>query len=477
MSAFDFTELYKTSASLVCFSPGTHFLLAAVNDRLIVRRTESFQIVRTWLPDWSASPTSAILANAGPSKPKATASDGWISHIGWSCDSEYIMVACQKRGVVHVLKLRDETWSARIDAGAEGLVKAEWAPDGRSILCFSQCGLRITIWSLVTGTSNYIQFPVHPDRGYAFRADGRYLVVAERHKSKDTLGLYDAAESYKLARHFPLPTSSLSSLALSPTGNHLAVWEGALQFKVTILSLAGTVLASFTPPMDPGFGVRHAVWHPSGNFLAVNGWEDKIHILDQLSWSSVSILELSSHVPTGTTMWREPSKWLETTEGRGFLSFERLEGPQTISISRQTASKALPKLGTLQLEWNKTGSLLLARFESTPTAVHIFHFPSATEDFVPRLRTVLVQNQPVLHARWNPIRSGNLALCCGNGSMYTWSDEWVSESGEEEEMAECIGVPAKTFETRDLKWSPDGKAIILIDKDTFCCAFEVEATS
>lgn len=27
--------------------------------------------------------------------------------------------------------------------------------------------------------------------------------------------------------------------------------------------------------------------------------------------------------------------------------------------------------------------------------------------------------------------------------MYTWSDEWVSEGGDdEEEMAECIGVPA-----------------------------------
>lgn len=26
--------------------------------------------------------------------------------------------------------------------------------------------------------------------------------------------------------------------------------------------------------------------------------------------------------------------------------------------------------------------------------------------------------------------------------MYIWSDEWQSESGEEEEMAECIGVPA-----------------------------------
>lgn len=36
--------------------------------------------------------------------------------------------------------------------------------------------------------------------GYTFRRDGRYFVLAERHKSKDTIGVYDAAEEYRLAR-------------------------------------------------------------------------------------------------------------------------------------------------------------------------------------------------------------------------------------------------------------------------------------
>jgi len=39
--------------------------------------------------------------------------------------------------------------------------------------------------------------------GYAFRADGRYFVLAERHRSKDTLGLYDTAELFKLVRVCP----------------------------------------------------------------------------------------------------------------------------------------------------------------------------------------------------------------------------------------------------------------------------------
>ncbi len=146
----DFTEIYKQTASLVAFSPGTHFLLTAVQDRLIIRRSDSFQIARTWLVDTSPSPTSEALLSsnaAGPhslrDKTGESSSNAWITHAGWSCDSEYVLGACAKTGVVCVFKLRDETWNARIEAGSEGLVKAEWAPDGRAILCFSEWGVSV----------------------------------------------------------------------------------------------------------------------------------------------------------------------------------------------------------------------------------------------------------------------------------------------------------------------------------------------
>jgi hypothetical protein len=183
-----YTEIYKQSAGLVSFSPGAHFILTAVQERLIVRRSDTFQITRTWLVDVAPTPTHNVLSNSSKStapNASATTTDNWISHIGWSCDSEYLFAACAKKGVVNVFKLRDEDWSSRIDAGAEGLVKAEWAPDGRTILCFSEWGvswrhftdlthfnqplqLRVTIWSLVTGSATYIQFPVHPDRGIVY---------------------------------------------------------------------------------------------------------------------------------------------------------------------------------------------------------------------------------------------------------------------------------------------------------------------
>lgn len=228
----DFTEIYEQSRNLVYFSPGAHFILNALDDVLIVRRADTLLITHTWTIS-HPSETASILSSSRPQLPATASSHQWISHAGWSCDSEYIFAASVKRGIVHVFKLRDEEWNARIETGAEGLTKAEWAPDGRHILCFSEWGvslllsmttplslhmrqLRVTIWSLVTGAATYIQFPIHPDRGacsklyisfpdssavgYAFRGDARYFVLAERHKSKDTLGIYDASNSYRLVR-------------------------------------------------------------------------------------------------------------------------------------------------------------------------------------------------------------------------------------------------------------------------------------
>lgn len=141
----DFTEIYKQTSGLVTFSPGAQFILTAVEDRLIVRRADTFEIARTWLVDTSPSATHSILSFSAKSTKASSSnagSEGWISHIAWSRDSEYMLAACAKRGVVAVFKMRDEEWEARIETGAEGLVRAEWAPDGRSIMCFSGWGVR-----------------------------------------------------------------------------------------------------------------------------------------------------------------------------------------------------------------------------------------------------------------------------------------------------------------------------------------------
>ena len=122
----DFTEAYPHSCALVSFSPGAQFILTALHDSLIIRRSDTLGISREWTVHPSPSPTNATIVAALQSKPASAAAiasltDSSVTHVGWSCDSEYILAACAKRGTVHVFKLRDEQWSSRIDVGAEGI--------------------------------------------------------------------------------------------------------------------------------------------------------------------------------------------------------------------------------------------------------------------------------------------------------------------------------------------------------------------
>ena len=60
------------------------------------------------------------------------------------------------------------------------------------------------------------------------------------------------------------------------------------------------------------------------------------------------------------------------------LSDERLQGPQSINLTRADQTKPGPKSGAAQLEWNKSGSLLLVRFGEQSNLLNDFprqHLP------------------------------------------------------------------------------------------------------
>ena len=135
----DFTDLYRHANAQVAFSPGQHFILTAINDRVVVRKSSTFTITASFQADLTPSTTSSVLA--GKSSAKLLAAEANIAQCTWSPDSEYILAACPRRGIVNVFALRDTTWNARIEAGVEGLVRAEWGPDSRHILCFSEFGV------------------------------------------------------------------------------------------------------------------------------------------------------------------------------------------------------------------------------------------------------------------------------------------------------------------------------------------------
>ncbi|EJT97786.1 WD repeat-containing protein 8 [Dacryopinax primogenitus] len=494
----DFTDLYKHASQLCAFSPSGSHILTATYDRLIIRLASTLQIMRTWEIDPAPSPSSQILkAKPTPSgRNNAPSSNGTksggITAIGWSEDEEYVLACLAGRGVVEVRSAREgegeETWEAGIEAGAEGLVRAEFALDARNILCWSEWGLRLTIHSLISGQSTVIPQPTYPDRAYAFSLDAGWLVLATRKGGKDFLNVHDPLERFALVRQSPLPTTSLVDFSLSPDGLYVACWESLLDFKLHILALDGRLQATFTPPgpfAETGLGVRCVSWHPNSGFVAVGGWDDKLHILAKLAdWRAVATLEMSVKLgaDSGINAWREPSGWLEATMHRGFVQYSPAFLPLSLPSVRPDPSRVPLRSGASYLSFSPCGRYLLARSDTTPNAAHIFSFPPPSLPFFPQLHTVLLHERKVFTALWKPGQAGGykLALGCeGKGAVYLWSDENEWEGDEDSDvrqgMADCCSVPARKFELKELAWSPDGNGLLLFDKDTFCCAFEVPA--
>src|ERR1700759_1710125 len=123
-------------------------------------------------------------------------------------------------------------------------------------------------------------------------------------------------------------------------------------------------------------------------------------------WQGVCFMFAISHAP------KNVSSWLIIP-----LADERMQGPTTIALHHIDTSKPGNKSGVAQLAWNTTGSLLFARFgqlipakppraslttryllEWAPNVLYLYDFPSPQERFQPRLRSVLLHRQPVLHA-------------------------------------------------------------------------------
>ncbi|KAK0559369.1 hypothetical protein OC844_004461 [Tilletia horrida] len=219
--------------------------------------------------------------------------------------------------------------------------------------------------------------------------------------------------------------------------------------------------------------------------LAVGGYDEKIRILESESWGIWSTIDLSAQLITQEEddkaqpsallrAYREPSNWLAEVDGQGIVDF-----------------------GVSWMEFNEDGTMLACRNESLPTTIFIYHLPRATAESIvgtgksrpdPRLLAVLIQAAPIKAIIWRPRHFASLFFCCGGPAVYSWRASAPSgiDKGHQPEKdekaatfthrAECIAVPSEgPFDANDVRWSPDGSKLLVIDSDSFCCAIDVEA--
>ncbi|XP_053307920.1 WD repeat-containing protein WRAP73 [Spea bombifrons] len=446
----NFSEVFKLSNQLCSFSPDGKYLASCVQYRLVIRDVNTLQILHLY-----------------------TCLDQ-IQHVEWSADSMFILCAMYKRGIVQVWSLEQSEWHCKIDEGSAGLVSSCWSPDGRHILNTTEFHLRITLWSLSAKSVSYIKYPKACQQGITFTKDGRHMALAERRDCTDYVSIF-VCNDWRLLRHFETETQDLTGIEWAPNGCVLAVWDTCLEYKMLLYSLDGRLLSSYRA-YEWSLGIKSVAWSPSSQFLAVGSFDEKVRILNHVTWKPIKEL---SHPATVNHPKAVVYKELERCPGvatdelmfplpKGKPSslfsvrskYEIADVPVTLRVIKPDTDRANPELGVGMLAFSPDNRYLASRNDNMPCSVWIWDVQKM------RLFAVLEQTLPVRSFLWDPIQP-RLAVCTGNSKVYLWSP------------AGSVSVPVPTegtFNVLSMSWHPMGEdTLLLMSKDHLClCYLETE---
>lgn len=125
-----------------------------------------------------------------------------VSHLEWSPDGKFLLVGISKRAQAFVKSMQDPQWQCKIDEGLAGLTNCLWAPTSRHVITVSEFNVRLTIWSMVDKSVQYIQCPKHSgnsklQKGLVFSPNRKLMALLEKSEdeSKDLVGIYDLSNA------------------------------------------------------------------------------------------------------------------------------------------------------------------------------------------------------------------------------------------------------------------------------------------
>ncbi|KAG2175125.1 hypothetical protein INT44_007603 [Umbelopsis vinacea] len=360
-----------------------------------------------------------------------------------SADCPYTMVTGIRRGDAHRFNkgIADMVWSAGVY-------------------------LSTHIFTRYEGEATYYVVAVQQavqsyKKRYISGPDAKWFAYLRRQDLKDVVSIYDA-ESFEVIKNIELDTVDAQDIVISPNGGFIAAYDVPLLYKVSVYRPDGTKEASFSVD-DGGLGIKSVCWSPDSQFLAVGGYDNKLRLLDTFTWKPVSIF-------THQTKYLDnPEQEIlierEVMSGAPHAGYDIRNGIQHIPRLRPDHDRPNPKT-SVTAKFNNLGNLMLTTSETIPTTACIWNMATM------KSHAIIVQQEPILTALWNPKISSLLAICCEGGRFYLWQDR---RHGNHRSNVTAINIPAEKFSISNIRWSPDGKTLLLMSKDMFCLAWPIDS--
>lgn len=186
---------------------------------------------------------------------------------------------------IRVYDVNDPKWCARIERASGNLGRIADVAFGHTaneVLVFSDFGVKLTIWSLITRRGVEIRDPKYSVHCYTYRARTGHMAILTRPHAQDILMLL-SPEEYGLLKIVELPTVDAQEISWSRDGQWLAVRDTASSgHKLFIYTADGHLFKTYSTEENItgiGLGISHLEWSSSNGQLAFGDYNDKVTIL------------------------------------------------------------------------------------------------------------------------------------------------------------------------------------------------------
>ncbi|XP_076630891.1 WD repeat-containing protein WRAP73 isoform X2 [Colletes latitarsis] len=327
-----------------------------------------------------------------------------IEVLEWSRNSEYILCANISKAVIQIYSIHYPEWKYKLIEGSAGLESVNWSPDSKYILTLSDFN------KLICGHLNSID-------GICWSPNSELLCIWCSFGNEAKLITYSSVLDRDIGIFCPTQITDSSET------------EHSYQIQLN--------------------GIETVTWMPSGQLLAVTGFNEMITLLNYVTWKPLLQLYLDPVIKENYLNKVYEERVIQTKFSNTNTSLynkhileEKHERPVNIRISKKNDIDKLSVAKFSILEFSSCGHYLAIKHELYPTTLWIWNI---IEDYLDYL---LLENS-IVAIKWNP-RSAHLLIFC----KCTYMFEWTPYS------ATCIPTP-RNITALDARWHSQGNLVLL----------------
>ncbi|XP_012220138.2 WD repeat-containing protein WRAP73-like [Linepithema humile] len=358
-----------------------------------------------------------------------------IQYIEWSSNSEFILCANIKKAIIQVYSVHNPQWKCKLTEGSAGLQNVTWSPDSKYILTIADFNIQISIWNLEDQNVSYIQnLKTSAFDKLHFNPNGKKLAVIITEEDRDKVEIYKT-ENWKISRKLICDhLHSIDGIRWSPNDELLCIWcSSPAEPKLIIYStVCEKPVATFSPLKTTQLsevtynherelkGIENIEWSPSGQLLAVIGFNEVVVLLNYITWKPLSQLYLDPVIRECNYLTKVYKEYADSEKAsdKRFASPEECvlheihERPICIEIGKKVDNNfSIAKFKLF--EFSTCGQYLALQHELYPTTLWIWDVCTDYLDYL------LVEN-PITAVKWSPIHP-RLLVFSECTRVYEWT--------------------------------------------------------